>query len=390
MHVFQVKRRNRSAVRRYCRWMPDQVRHGEWVLFSRRVHQPAAGKKGLRIKPALRTGLLIGLGLLAPLAGTAMAGEGLRPPPCPIIDIHEHILSRKQAGRYLLAVKKHNLSSIGLLASPREVLFTVDEKKARFTNAGWNNNELLHISKAKPGLYQAFATYSPEDHRIVAKLKRFIEKGGRGLKLYNGHYRFYDIFNIPLDAPHLMPVYQYCEANRVPITFHVNSRYYWVELKHILDSFPKLVVNLPHFCMSLVNLDRIAEIFNNYPNVYSDISCGEGALAYETLHYISRYWALYRELIVTYRTRFLFGADMVITDDPKKDAVYVEKVIANYRHLLESDQYTGILIEGYLEKMDIKKSPENSIFNGLQLDRETLKLIYADNPARFLGINRRP
>ncbi len=342
------------------------------------------------IKPALRTGLLIGLGLLAPLLEAAVAQETLQPPPCAIIDVHEHILSRKQAGRFHLAIKKHNLSSISLVASPREVLFDVDEEKARFTNAEWNNNELLQISQTAPDRFLAFATYSPDDRDIVAKLKVFIAKGGRGLKLYNGHYRFYDIFNIPLDAPHLMPVYKYCEANRIPITFHVNSRYYWVELKHLLDTYPELVVNLPHFCMSLVNLDRIAEIFNNYPNVYSDISCGEGTLAYETLIYISRYWQLYRELIETYKTRFLFGADMVITDAPQKDAVYVEKVIANYRCLLEADQYTGILIDRYLEKKATKKSPENSIFNGLQLNQETLKLIYAENPKRFLGINSHP
>ncbi len=338
------------------------------------------------IRPAIRTGLLIGLGFLAPLIETAIAQETLKKPPCAIIDVHEHLLSRKQADRFHLALKKHNLASISLVASPKEVLYDVDEKNARFTNAEWNNNELLQISRTAPDQFLAFATYSPDDHHIVAKLKAFIAQGGRGLKLYNGHYRFYEIFNIPLDAPHLMPVYRYCATNRIPITYHVNSRYYWKELKHVLDTFPKLVVNLPHFCMSLVNLDRIAEIFNHYPNVYTDMSCGEGEFAYTNLAYISRYWQLYRELIVTYKTRFLFAADLVIADDPQKDAVYVEKVIERHRHLLESGTYNGILIDRYLEERGIPKTAENSIFNGLQLDRETLKLIYSENPKRFLGV----
>ena len=331
-------------------------------------------------------GLLICL--LLPLAAAAeMVLPELQEPPCAIIDVHEHILSSHQAERFQLAVAGHNLIGIGLVGSPREVLFEVPEEKARFADAAWNNNELLKISRSDPAGFYAFATYSPDDHHILGKLKRFIANGGRGLKLYNGHYRFYDIFNIPLDAPHLMPVYRYCEANRIPITYHVNSRYYWKELKHILDTYPNLVVNLPHFCMSLVNLDRIAEIFNAYPHVYTDISCGEGELAYTTLAYISKYRDLYRELIITYKTRFLFAADMVITADGQKDARYVEAVIRNYRHLLESATYGGILLDRYLETRKIKKTPDNSRFNGLQLNREVLKLIYHDNPKRFLGID---
>ncbi len=324
--------------------------------------------------------------LLPPAAVAKTALPGLKEPPGAIIDVHEHILSKRQADRFQLAIEKHNLAGIGLVASPREVLFEIPEEKARFTDAAGNNAELLKISRGDPDRFHTFATFSPNDRHIVVKLKQFIANGGRGLKLYNGHYRFYDIFSIPLDAPHLMPVYQYCAENRIPITYHVNSRYYWKELKHVLDTYPELVVNLPHFCMSLVNLDRIAEIFNAYPNVYTDISCGEGELAYTTLAYISRYWELYRELIITYKSRFLFAADMVITADPKKDARYVEAVIRNYRHLLESTTYDGVLLDRYLEARAITKTPENSIFNGLQLDSETLQLIYTENPRRFLGI----
>lgn len=333
----------------------------------------------------LNFGLLVLI--LLPLAAAAETVlPELQAPPGAIIDVHEHILSRSQADRFRLAIEKHNLAGIGLVGSPREVLFEIPAEKSRFTDAAGNNAELLQISRSDPDRFHAFATFSPSDRDIVVKLKQFIASGGRGLKLYNGHYRFYDIFTIPLDAPHMMSVYQYCEENRIPITYHVNSRYYWKELKHVLDTYPELVVNLPHFCMSLVNLDRIAEIFNAYPNVYTDISCGEGELAYTTLAYISRYWKLYRELILTYKTRFMFAADMVITADPQKDARYVEAVIRNYRHLMESATYTGILLDRFLEARAIEKTPKNSHFNGLQLDRETLQLIYTENPRRFLGI----
>jgi hypothetical protein len=184
-----------------------------------------------------------------------------------------------------------------------------------------------------------------------------------------------------------MKVYEYCEKNRIPVVFHANARYYWSELKNILDTYPQLTVNLPHFCMSIINLDRICEIFDSYENVYTDISCGEGELAYKSLEYISRYWKLYRELIQIYKTRFLFATDMVITDNPRKDENYVTKVVGGYRKFLEDDTYTSILIDLYLEDMKIDKTEKNSVFNGLQLDEDTLKHIYEINPRRFLGID---
>lgn len=303
-----------------------------------------------------------------------------------IIDTHEHISDRKQVYKYDLAIKTHHLSSIIFVASPKEVLSIMDESKMRFTHSEWNNNELLQIIKKKPNMFYAFATYSPDDTQMVKKLKIFLQNGGKGLKLYNGHYIFYDIFNIKLDAPHLMNVYEYCEKNRIPIIFHANARYYWAELKHILDTYPKLTVNLPHFCMSLINLDRICEIFDHYENVYSDISCGEGKLAYSTLKYISTYWQLYRKLIQTYKKKFLFATDMVLTDNPAKDEKYVKNVIECYRSMLEADKYSGILIDLYIKERNTVKTEENSVFNGLKLDEDTLRYIYEINPKRFLGI----
>ena len=303
-----------------------------------------------------------------------------------IINVHEHIQDKNQAYKYSKVIKINTINSIVLVGSPKEVLVEMDEDKMRFTDSERNNNELLEISRNAPGMFYPFATYSPDDIHIVEKLKVFLKNGGHGLKLYNGHYRFYDIFKIRLDAPHMMEAFAYCEKNRVPIIFHVNSRYYWLELKNILDTYPNLIVNLPHFCMSLIDLDRIAQILNTYPNVYTDMSCGEGELAYTTLKYISRYWNLYRGLIQTYKDRFLFATDMVLTNDPGKDENYVKEVFACYRKMLEDKTYTGILIDQYLENNQVVKTKENSLFNGLQLDTDTMQHIYEINPKNFLGV----
>ncbi len=314
-----------------------------------------------------------------------------------IIDVHEHLQNRQQAVKFIAAMTNNSIASIVLVGSPDQVLFEPQGNLTGFTGFEKNNTELLEISRTHPDKFHAFASFSPDDTAMLDKLKTFIEQGGRGLKLYNGHYWFYDFYQIPLDAPHMMAVFKWCEQNRVPVIFHANARYYWDQLRHILDTHPGLVVNLPHFCMSLIDLDRMATLFNSYPNVFSDISCGEGELAYTTLSYISKYWAIYREFILTYRERFLFGADMVVTRPVSgtmpskkgvvKDEKYVSQVMACYRDMLEEPTYTGVLIERCLEAMGIKKTEQNSRFNGLALDSRTLAHIYEINPKRFLNLN---
>jgi predicted TIM-barrel fold metal-dependent hydrolase len=302
-----------------------------------------------------------------------------------IIDVHEHVQSQKGAHMFRQAMEEQNIGSMILVASPEELFHSMAVREDGFTHPELNNRELLKISQEKGDVFFAFGTFSPDDHEMLEKLKRFMEHGGTGLKLYNGHVNFYDKFDSKLDAPHLMEVYAYCEENRIPIIFHANARFYWDEIKRVLDAYPNLVVNLPHYCMALINLDRIREIFDNYPNVYSDISLGHSEFAYPALEYVSDRWQTYREFIQEYKTRFLFAADMVLTDDAAVDVQYISRMISGYREFLEQEKYTNILIEEYLSSSGEVKAGGKVYFNGLQLDADTLRHIYEINPANFLA-----
>jgi predicted TIM-barrel fold metal-dependent hydrolase len=304
-----------------------------------------------------------------------------------IIDVHEHVQSHKGAHMFKQAMEKQNIRSMFLVGSPEELFHSMAGGEGGFTHPELNNRELLEISKEYWDVFFAFGTFSPDDHQMLEKLKRFMEHGGTGLKLYNGHVNFYDKFDSKLDAPHLMEVYAYCEENRVPIIFHANARFYWAELKRVLDAYPNLVVNLPHYCMALINLDRIREIFDNYPNVYSDISLGHPEFAYPALEYVSDRWQAYREFIQEYKTRFLFASDMVLTDGAAVDVQYISRMISGYREFLEQEKYTNILIEEYLTSSGEVKTRDKVYFNGLQLDEDTLRHIYEINPVNFLGKN---
>lgn len=303
-----------------------------------------------------------------------------------IIDAHEHIKSRADAYKYLKAMDEQNVQAMMLVASPQDVLDSANVEI--FGDPEGNNEELLAIVRKHPDRFYAFATFRPDDKDMLAKLKRFLDAGGTGLKLYNGHVNYYDKFAIRLDAPHMLEVFAFCEKNSVPVIFHANARFYWDELKNILDAYPELIVNLPHYCMALIEPERMREIFERYPNTYSDISLGYYEFAYPALEYISERWQAYRDFVREYKDRFLFAADMVLTDAEATDTEYVALMIDGYRDFLEKKHYTNIVIDEYLVGRDLSKTKRNGYFYGLALDADTLSYIYEYNPKRFLGLGR--
>lgn len=313
------------------------------------------------------------------------ASGHIHQPAFSIIDAHEHIQSRNEAAKLLASMDRHGIASTVLVASPQELFFEAEGDEF-FLQPDINSDELLAINRAYPGRFYAFATFSPDDADALEKLKRFIDDGGTGLKLYNGHVAYHDRLGVPLNAPQLMPLYEYCERNRIPIVFHANARFYWDELKAVLDAYPKLIVNLPHYCMALINIERMSEIFDRYPNVYSDISLGHYEFAYPALEWVSKRIDQYRAFITKYSDRFLFGTDMVLTSNPAEDETYIGDMITAYRRYLENETYTNILIDYYTE--DFGTGQEQRIFKGLHLDHETLRKIYEINPRHFLGIGK--
>ena len=296
-----------------------------------------------------------------------------------IIDIHIHIESGKYIEAFDYSIKRFNIAGFGLVGSPSEIFSPIQGEYLGFSTPEKNNLQLLKISNKNSTLYYSFATYSPVDKNIVKKLKEFIKNGGTGLKLYNGHYDYYNAFNIRLDTPHMMEVFKFCEKERIPVMFHVNSRLYWPELKNILDAYPDLNINLPHYCMSLIDISLMEKIFKSYPHVVTDISLGSYWHAYPAFKFISDRALIYRKLIQKHKARFMFGTDMVLSDK-NMDEKYIADKIKSYIDFLEKKQYISTTIKQYCRDHKKKVTP----LNGLFLDSETLHYIYEINAKRFL------
>jgi len=330
-----------------------------------------------------------------------------------LIDTHEHIESMKKAQELLPAMDARGISQTILIPSPIETI-TLNGNQT-FTRYWTNVEAILAIAKAYPNRFIPFCTVDPTDEKAVRLLEKCHKMGGRGLKLYNGHSFYYDTFGIKLDGPELEPIYKYAEKNHLPVLYHVNINNYGEELKRALDKHPDLTVSIPHFMVSSLDLDRVKEILDHYPNTYIDVSFGHEPYMAAGFRRISNDIPKYRAFFEDYADRILFGADMVLTEIERKDQAYMEASLQCYRDILERKRFRCAPVNGYY-KQEADKNAEAAkncrpadgkycksrqekkasftrwyedtrILNGLNLKVEILKKIYIDNPTRFLNGN---
>jgi len=302
-----------------------------------------------------------------------------------IINAHEHVQSPRNLPLLLKVMEDCQLDKMILLGTPKYTFYL--STKYGFEDYDKNNQDIIEMSEKYPDKFIALCTINPLDENKLEKLKKFIEAGAKGLKLYNGHGFFYDnFFKIPLDDPEMMEVYKYCEEKGIPILYHVNSGRFLSQFEHILQTFPRLTVIAPHFILTSSNLFRLKQLLDTYPNLYTDISFGHPDYQVAGFKRISQNISAFRNFMMEYKNRVLFGTDIVITTFRAKSRSYIDEVILSYFDLLEKEEFT--LPESIYQKMT-KKARESAdqkmVYKGLHLDEDTLRMIYRENALRIFG-----
>lgn len=285
-----------------------------------------------------------------------------------IINTHEHFQSIENVPKFLEAMKRNDVEKTVIVGSPEATILS--GRKGFFGEEKYNL-EVLKIANTYPAHFIAFPTINVHDPDKLEKLKRYLQTGGKGLKLYSGHSLFHDL---PLDDETMMPVYKFCENNRILVLFHVNLGYYEKEFENVLKKFPHLKVVCPHFCLSTIETGRFERFMNTYPNLYTDISFGYIDFLKAALLRISKDPERLRKLVLKYQDRILFGTDMVITSADYKTVDWMAQVTRVYRDLLEKEEYRFFALKG--ETLD-----------GLHLSKKVLKKIYRTNFERFFYAN---
>ena len=286
-----------------------------------------------------------------------------------IINAHEHFQSYKNVPKFLEAMKQNGVVKTVIVGSPEATILT---GRQGFFGEEKYNEEVLKIANNYPENFIAFPTLNVRDPQKLEKLKDYLSRGGKGLKLYSGHTLFHDL---PLDDESMMSVYQYCEENQIPILFHVNAGKFQDEFENVLKKFPRIKIICPHFCLSTIAIDRFEYLMDTYPGLYTDLSFGFIDFLKAGLLRISQDPEKMRRAILKYQDRIFFGTDMVVTSAQYKTVEWLSGVTRAYRDMLEKEQYSFF-------------ATDPVTLRGLHLNRPVLEKIYRKNFERFFYGNK--
>jgi len=157
----------------------------------------------------------------------------------------------------------------------------------------------------------------------------------------------------------LLPVYQYCEQNNIPITTHTSKNgfppdikdFIWPEekamlghpdnFKTVLEQYPNLHINFAHFGMDASETiwkdwaDAIIQLMQVYPNVYSDLSCYTKAA--DLNWFKSNYWdnAATKDVV---RMRTMFGSDFDVMFFTNVGAIDLTKYFKQFKERFTNDE----------------------------------------------------
>lgn len=267
-----------------------------------------------------------------------------------IINVHEHAQGPTITAPLLEMMDKNGMAMTCLMGSSKFTL-TLQESVG-FVDYDANNEALLKMQLDMPDRFEAWPTINPMDPQKLEKITSLVQRGAKGVKLYlghgyvrrdNGNYMFH---TVAMDDPDLDPFFAFCEKNFVPVCLHVNPYLtgFAQELFHVLTKYPNLKANCPHFVLSSINQDRLREILDTFPNVYSDISFGHDDFLRQGMARISKNNDRFRKLINDYPDRFFFGTDLVLTDYEGKTPEWMQVRVQAYYHLLTAATYTSELL----------------------------------------------
>ena len=208
--------------------------------------------------------------------------------------------------------------------------------------------DLLEFSRRSDGLLFPMLDTRMLHGDVLGLLQEHLERGFQGIKgLYladdGNDLRLTSVpetFGLNLAQYHQREwaIFAFAEANDLPVLYHMDANRNSEVMRAILDDFPRLRINFPHFGIGRRALSKILE---RYPNVFTDI-------AYMMPHIRSNP-ASYCDFINHYPDRVCFGSDALL---------YQPDIVL---------EYIGLV-------------------NGLDLSDGTKAKLFSANPRRFLGL----
>jgi predicted TIM-barrel fold metal-dependent hydrolase len=305
-----------------------------------------------------------------------------------IINAHEHLYKLKDLDKYLPAARKAGIAATVVVASP---VFTLEGKGEKGEPGMSRNFEdvLLEAAKQYPGEIIPFCTLDPNDNNKLERLKKHVEMGCKGLKMYSGHSNFVADQG-PLDKPDMDPVYAYLEETQLPVLWHVNLAKLMDDFEKVIAKHPNMNLMVPHYGVAFwkpkdATLARLKDILRKHPNIYVDTSLGTREILLNGMAAMEPALDDFRAFFQEFQNQIVWGTDSVITGNVEKTPGWFNKVIWATRDHLEKDVFTTELAAAYSKYYQKGRDGEGR-YQGLHLETPILQKVYIDNPKKWLRL----
>lgn len=305
-----------------------------------------------------------------------------------LVNAHEHLYKLKDLERYLPAARKAGVAATVFVASP---IFTLEGKGPKGEPGMSKNFEevLLEAAKQYPGEVIPFCTIDPTDSDKLETLKKHVELGCKGLKIYSGHSNFVADQG-PLDKPDMLPVYEYLQETQLPVNWHINLAKFMDDFEKVIEKYPNLNVMVPHYGVAFwqpkaPTLSRLKDIMRKHPNVYVDTSLGTREILLNGMAAMEPALNDFRAFFQEFQNQIVWGTDSVVTGNKEKTPGWYTKVIWATRDHLEKDVFTTELAAAYSKYFQKGRDGEGR-YQGLHLAPEILQKVYVDNARKWLRL----
>lgn len=303
-----------------------------------------------------------------------------------MINAHEHLYKLKDLDKYLPAARASGIAATVFVASPE---FTLEGKGDQGEPVMSENFEevLLVAAQEHPNEVIPFCTIDPTDEKKLERLKKHVEMGCKGLKIYSGHSNFVKEQG-PLDRPDMMPVYAYLEQTQLPVNWHINLAKFMPQFEAVLAKYPKLNVMVPHYGVAFWKpkdppLQKLKELMRKHKNLYVDTSLGTREILLNGMAAMEPAREDFQQFFVEFQDQIMWGTDSVVTGNQEKTSTWYTKVIWATRDHLEKDVFQTDLAAAY-SKYFQKGRDGDGRYQGLALPEDVLKKVYVDNAKRWL------
>jgi predicted TIM-barrel fold metal-dependent hydrolase len=286
------------------------------------------------------------------------------------ISTHEHYRAGGNIRAYLAAMKRANI------------------EKAVFVPTSWppsnpqsqaNLQALLAVQRQYPQKIIVFATAYNKDPRAATMLEAALKRGAQGIKFIDWLASAkYPEEAGPVDSANMYRVYALARRYRVPVLLHIDfqKRPDWKgQFEHAATDFPDVTFILAHYCRAASGrtpaLELCAGTLDKFPQVFVDMSMGGGLKRY--MRYVDQDSKRWYAFVLRYQDRLLWGTDMILDDNPRKDAIWVWRRMLTDFLMFQSPVYQSPFHE-----------EDTTFHQGLALPASVLRKIYYDNPRRLL------